>query len=331
MPDVRAPLVDRFGRRHNYLRISVTDRCNFRCAYCMPNEEMEWSPKEDILTFEEILRLSQIFVSLGVDKIRLTGGEPTIRRGLTELVAGLGALDGVKDLLLTTNGASLATMASDLRTAGLTGVNISLDTLKADRFLAVTKRDRLKHVLDGIDAAFSAGIPKVKINVVAMAGVNEDELVDFVDRFRDRDMEVRFIEFMPFLANDWNRNKLLPYAEMRRIIESSFELEPMETEVSAVAKEFRVKGAKVRVGFITSMTEDFCGGCNRLRLNADGSIKVCLFAPSGVSLRDAIRNGASDDDVAEMIRTALFGKWAGHPPMDRLIAVNDRPMIAIGG
>ncbi len=328
---MRTPLVDRFGRRHNYLRISVTDRCNFRCGYCMPEEGVEWKAREEILRFEEIERLTRLFASMGVDKVRLTGGEPTVRKGLVDFVKTLRGIEGIQDLLLTTNGDTLTTLAQPLRDAGLDGLNISLDSLRHDRFYEITRRVRLSHVLDGIETALSCGFKKIKINVVAMAGVNEDELCDFVGHFWDEPVEVRFIEFMPFLSNGWNKGKLLPYKEMRRQLENSFRLIPLHTERSAVAKEFAVDGAQVRVGFITSMTDDFCGGCNRLRLTADGRIKVCLFASSGPSLRDAMRDGATDDDLEQIIHTALDGKWAAHPPMDRLIAVNDRPMVLIGG
>ena len=331
MTPARPALVDRFGRRHNYLRISVTDRCNFRCAYCMPHEDMEWTPRSEILSFEEIERLTRLFVSMGVDKVRLTGGEPTTRKGLVDLVSSLSPIEGLRSLLMTTNGDAMSTMAVSLREAGLQGLNISLDTLKPDRFFEITRRNRLDRVLDGIEAVLASGYESVKINVVAMTGVNEDELCDFIDHFRDCPVEVRFIEFMPFLSNGWQKGRMLPYAEMRRRLESKFQLTPLETEKSAVAKEFAVEGAKVRVGFITSMTDDFCGGCNRVRLTSDGRLKVCLFAKTGPSLRDAMREGASDDDLAETIRTALDGKWAGHPPMNRLIESNDLPMISIGG
>jgi cyclic pyranopterin phosphate synthase len=327
----RPLLIDRFGRRHNYLRISVTDRCNFRCAYCMPHEDMEWAPRAEILTFEEIERLAILFSEMGVDKVRLTGGEPTTRKGLVELVTALSGIERFEKLLLTTNGDAMGSMAGTLRVAGITGVNISLDTLHPGRFFDITHRNRLDRVLAGIDAALKAGFQTVKLNVVVMAGVNDDELCDFLERFKDVPLEVRFIEFMPFLSNGWQKGKMLAYAEIRRRIESKFRLTPVATDDSAVAKEFSVDGAQVKVGFITSMTDSFCGGCNRIRLTADGRLKVCLFAKTGPSLRDAMRLGASDDELAETIRHALDGKWAAHPPMDQLVQTNDLPMISIGG
>ncbi len=331
MPQERMPLVDRFGRRHNYLRISITDQCNFRCGYCMPREDMEWMPRTDILSFDEIEHLAAVFASLGVDKIRLTGGEPTTRKGLPELAAGLRRIAGLRHLHLTTNGDAMRSLAVPLQAAGVNGINISLDSLSPDRFAKITRRDRLERVLDGITASLKAGFETVKINVVVMAGVNDDELCGFVHHFRNHDVEVRFIEFMPFLSNGWEKAKMMPYREMRRRLEAEFRMTPIATVKSAVAKEFAIEGSRARVGFITSMTDDFCGGCNRIRLTADGCVKVCLFAKTGPSLRDPLRAGATDDELVQIIRTALDQKWAGHPPMTQLVAANDRPMITIGG
>ncbi len=329
--DLRAPLTDSFERRHNYLRISLTDRCNFRCAYCMPVEDMEWTPRQDILTFEEIERIAKLFAAMGVDKIRLTGGEPTVRRGLVELVSKLRAIPGIETLSMTTNGDAFAALASPLKQAGLRAVNISLDTLKPDRFFEITRRNRLDRVLSGIRAALASGFDSVKINVVAMAGVNDDEFTDFLDYFHKENVEIRFIEFMPFLSNGWTQASLIPYKQIKAELEKRFKLSPVDTEPSAVAKDFKIEGSNARVGFISSMTDHFCGGCNRIRLTADGRLKVCLFAKTGPSLRDAMRAGSTDDDLEQLIRSTLSGKWAAHPPMDQLIRVNDRPMIAIGG
>lgn len=288
-------------------------------------------PRAGILSFEEIERLTRLFAGLGVDKVRLTGGEPTTRKGLPELVSRLHGISGVDQLLLTTNGDAMSASAQTLRDAGIHGVNISLDSLDPKRFAEITRRDHLERVLAGIDASLKAGFESVKINVVVMSGVNDDELCQFVQHFRDQPLVVRFIEFMPFLSNDWHQGKMVPYAEMRRKIESEFSLIPIINEKTAVAKDFLVEGAEVRVGFITSMTEDFCGGCNRLRLTADGRLKVCLFAKTGASLRDAMRSGAADAEITEIVRAELNGKWAGHPPITRLLNTNDRPMITIGG
>ena len=327
----RPPLTDRFGRRHNYLRISVTDRCNFRCAYCMPQENMQWTPRQDILTFEEIERLANLFVLMGVDKVRLTGGEPTTRKDLTRLIQNLRNIRGLGPLLLTTNGAALERTAVQLRDAGITGLNISLDTLDRQRFREITRRDQLEQVMRGIKAAVKAQFESLKINVVVMSGINDHEMCDFISKFCDDPIEIRFIEFMPFLSNDWEKGKMVPYAQMRSRIEAAFTLRPIDSGPNAVAKEFEVVGARARIGFITSMTEHFCGGCNRIRLTADGHLKVCLFSKTGPSLRDAMRGGARDDELESMIREALDTKWAAHPPMTQLTQTNDRPMISIGG
>lgn len=288
-------------------------------------------PRQEVLSFDEITQLVRLFASLGVDKVRLTGGEPTTRKGLPNLIARLRAVSGLEQILLTTNGGAMRTLARPLRSAGVDGINISLDSLYPDRFEAITRRSSLPRVLDGISACQEAGFESLKINVVVMAGVNDDELSGFVHHFRDHDVEVRFIEFMPFLSNGWEMAKLMPYREMRARLESEFRLTPIAGAESAVAKQFSVEDSRVRVGFITSMTDDFCGGCNRIRLTADGRLKVCLFSKTGPSLRDPLRGGATEDDLVNIIRNALDQKWAGHPPMTQLVATNDRPMITIGG
>lgn len=328
---LRSPLFDRFGRVHSYLRISVTDRCNFRCVYCMPAEGIEWRPREDILTFEEIVRVTRVFVRLGVDKVRLTGGEPTLRRGIEHLISALAALPGVRTLAMTTNGFRLREHAHTYREAGLTGINVSLDSLRRERFLQITRRDALDNVLAGLDAALAAGYEKVKLNTVVMAGVNEDELLDFVELARDRPLHVRFIEFMPFHNNGWSEGGVFPLARMREIIGSRYSPEPMHVEPNAVAREWRIPGFQGTIGFIASMTESFCSGCNRIRLTADGQVKSCLFSPAESNLRDVLRSGASDDELEERIRTALWLKPKEHPPMEVLSALENRSMIEIGG
>ncbi len=325
------PLVDSFGRPHTYLRVSLTDRCNFRCQYCMPAEGILWRPRAEILTFEEIERLVQIFARMGVEKVRLTGGEPTLRKGLPDLIGRLRGTPGIQSVLLTTNATRLSETAVALAAAGLSGINISLDTLKRDRFHEITRRDALDEVLAGIDAAVSAKIPAIKLNVVALAGFNDDELIDFVEFVRDRPIQVRFIEFMPFLGNGWKVDRVLSYQEMRTTIESRFKLKPLAGHPSNVAKDFAIEGALGTVGFVTSVTESFCDGCNRIRLTADGKVKTCLFLPSQTSLRDLMRSGAADEDLASAIRADLKTKWAGHPPMDRWKQLDSLSMMEIGG
>ena len=324
-------LADRFGRWHNYLRISVTDRCNLRCVYCMPAEGLVWRERAEILSYEEIERIAALFVRSGVDKIRLTGGEPTVRRNLAHLVERLRPLPGLRTLLMTTNGVLLAREAGAYRAAGLDGLNISLDTLRPDRFASMTLRDHLSDVLRGIDAALAAGFPSVKINVVVMRGVNDDELGDFARFAAARPLEVRFIEFMPFDRNEWSRDRLVPYAEMRRRVEEVVRLEPYDAGPNAVAKEFTVAGGVGRLGFVTSMTENFCAGCNRLRLTADGKLKNCLFSTTETDLREPLRQGATDIELAAIIRECVLGKWIGHPPVAELVELHNRSMIQIGG
>ena len=323
-------LIDRHGRKHTYLRISVTDRCNLRCTYCMPPQGIDWTPRPELLTEGEIVRLARIFVGMGIEKIRLTGGEPLSRRGIETIAARLSAL-GLRTLAMTTNGISLDRRAGILREAGVNSLTVSLDTLKRDRFKEITKRDHFQAVMAGIDASLAAGFAPVKINTVVMRGVNDDELLDFLDWAKDRPVNVRFIEYMPFRDNHWSKGELLPYAEMRRRIESRYSLIPLLTDASAVGKDFKIGGYEGTVSFITSMTENFCGGCNRLRVTADGNIKSCLFHPAEKSLRDAMRDGALDEEIERLIMLAVDGKPAAHPPMEELLAVENRAMIEIGG
>lgn len=329
----RGALVDRFGRRHTYLRISVTERCNLRCRYCMPADGVPLSPRESILTSAEILRVARVFTELGIKKIRLTGGEPLTRHGFPRLAAGLAALPGVETLGMTTNGLLLAPHAAGLHASGLNRLNVSLDTFRPERFKAITLRDGLDRVLAGIEAALAAGFVPLKLNMVVMRGVNDDELLDFVEFARDRPVHVRFIEFMPFAGNAWSQNKMVPYAEMRETIGRRHTLsragglhDPHNT-----AREFCIPGFQGRVAFITSMTNDFCGACNRVRLTADGNIKSCLFHNGELNVRDVIRSGGDDDAIEAVIRRAVLEKPAGHASLESLNAQPNRSMITIGG
>jgi cyclic pyranopterin phosphate synthase len=324
-------LVDRHGRKHTYLRLSLTDRCNLRCSYCMPPQGIEWTPRADILTEGEIVRLAGIFVGMGIDKIRLTGGEPLARRDIGRIVERLGVLPGLKTLAMTTNGISLADRAVPLRASGLNNLTISLDTLRRDRFKEIAKRDKFDAVMAGIEASLAAGFAPLKINVVAMRGVNDDEILDFVAWAQDRPINVRFIEYMPFPDNHWSKGGLMPYAEMRALISQRYQLIPLVGPLTDVGKDFRLAGHVGTVSFISSMTESFCGGCNRLRVTADGNIKSCLFQPAEQSLRDAMRAGALDADVEALILGAVAGKQAAHPPMEELMTMKNRNMIEIGG
>lgn len=324
-------LIDRFGRQHTYLRISVTDRCNLRCVYCMPAEGIAVKPRDEILRFEEIERLSRIFVEMGIRKIRITGGEPLVRKGLEDLIAKLGRLDGLQSLAMTTNAVLLEDKVEALRQAGLTAINISLDSLRSDRFFQITLRDDHNRVMRSIEAAAAAGFHSMKLNVVVISGVNDDEILDFVEYVKDKPMNVRFIEYMPFKDNQWSPDGVLSYAEMRARIEAKFELVPLASKAGDVAKDFALAGHRGTVSFITSMTDSFCSSCNRLRITADGGIKSCLFYAPEVSLRDAIRAGATDGDLRRLINEAVLGKPEAHPPMEELASADNRAMVEIGG
>lgn len=324
-------LMDRFGRAHTYLRISVTDRCNLRCTYCMPPEGLAWKQRDELLSYEEIMRVARVFVSMGIDKIRITGGEPMVRQNLDVLLSQLSGLDGLNTLAMTTNGMLLAPQAKQLKQAGLNAINISLDTLRPERFKQIAKRDGFHAVMAGIEAALSVGFDSLKLNVVIMAGVNEDEILDFVEFTKDKPMNVRFIEYMPFKDNAWSQAGVFPYLAMRQLIESRYALVPITPGFGAVAKDFKLPGHKGTVSFITSMTDSFCGTCNRLRLTSDGQIKSCLFQPAEVNIRDSLRSGLTDFGLETLITSAVLQKQEAHPPMEELLNLENRAMIEIGG
>ena len=323
-------LSDSFGRVHRDLRISVTDRCNFRCAYCMPEEGMVWRDRDELLTFEEIERLARLFVGrYGVDSIRLTGGEPMVRAGLPILVAKLADLGA--DLALTTNGSTLRAHAAQLADAGLRRINISLDTLRRDRFIELTRRDELHRVLDGIDAALEAGLDPVKINVVLMRGINDDEVVELAHWGRDLGVHVRFIEFMPLDGDDrWSREIVVPQAEIIQRIDEVLPLEPI-VRGHEPAERFRYLDGGGDVGVIASITQPFCDTCDRVRLTADGQLRACLFAVEETDLRVLLRGGASDDEVAAAIERTVSPKWAGHMIQRVDFIRPSRSMSEIGG
>ncbi|XP_073045300.1 GTP 3',8-cyclase, mitochondrial-like [Primulina eburnea] len=325
-------LVDSFGRLHTYLRISLTERCNLRCQYCMPAEGLELAPSTRLLYQNEIIRLADLFVSSGVTKIRLTGGEPTIRKDIEEICLQLSSLNGLKTLAMTTNGLILANKLPRLRECGLSLLNISLDTLVPAKFEFMTRRKGHDRVMKAIDAAIELGYNPVKVNCVVMRGFNDDEICDFVELTREKPINVRFIEFMPFDGNVWNVKKLVPYSEMLDIMVKKFTgLQRIQDDPTETAKNFRIDGHLGMVSFITSMTEHFCAGCNRLRLLADGNFKVCLFGPSEVSLRDPLRHGAVDNELKEIIGAAVKRKKAAHAGMFDLAKTPNRPMTHIGG
>ncbi len=324
------PLVDGFGRVHRDLRISVTDRCNFRCAYCMPEEGMQWQRREDLLSFEEIERVARIMVERhGVDGIRLTGGEPTVRARLPILVEKLAAL-GV-DLAMTTNGVTLPVLAAELKDAGLRRVNISLDSLRHDRFEELTRRDELDRVLEGIEAAKAAGFDPVKINVVVMKGINDDEVLDFARFGRENDVIVRFIEFMPLDADEiWNNDRVLTQDEILATLQSEFDLEPVE-RTSAPATRWRYTDGGGEIGVVASVSQSFCDTCDRVRITADGQFRNCLFANEETDVRALLRDGSGDDVVAQALERTVAAKWAGHQINQVHFIRPRRSMSEIGG
>ena len=324
-------LVDGFGRVHRDLRISVTDRCNFRCTYCMPAEGLDWMAREDLLTYEELTRVARVCVErFGFDGIRLTGGEPTVRANLPVLIEQLSSL-GV-DLSLTTNGTTLTNLAPTLVSAGLERINISLDSLQCERFEQITRRDELDKVLEGIDAAVDAGLAPVKINCVVMRGVNDDEVVDFARFGRERGVTVRFIEFMPLDAQgEWTNEQVVTKAEIVAAIGDVFPLEPVAERESDPAARWRYVDGGGEFGVIPSVTEAFCESCDRVRLTADGMLRHCLFATRELDLRTLLRGGATDDDIAAAITAEVGAKWAGHQINQVHFIRPSRSMSQIGG
>jgi cyclic pyranopterin phosphate synthase len=324
-------LVDPFGRVVRDLRISVTDRCNFRCTYCMPEEGMQWIPRSEVLTFEEIERLARICVErFGFDGIRLTGGEPTMRAHISTLVEKLARL-GV-DLSMTTNGATLRHIARDLRQAGLNRLNISLDTLDRAKFERMTRRDELDNVLAGIVAAQEAGFDPVKINALVERDVNDDEIVALARFGREQGLEVRFIEFMPLDASDaWQRATVVGQDEIVAAIAAEWPLEQVPARGAAPADRWRYLDGAGVVGVIPTVTKPFCGDCDRVRLTADGQFRTCLFATNEFDLRDLLRNGGSDADIEACIEAAVGTKWAGHQINQVNFIRPNRSMSQIGG
>ena len=319
-------LLDKFGRHAKDLRISVTDRCNYRCAYCMPSH-VEWLPKPQILSFEEIETLARLFVKLGVDSIRLTGGEPLVRRNLPELAKRLSKIEDLQDLSLTTNGYYLPQLAHDLYQAGIRRINISLDSLNPQKFRDITGNDSFHRVMDGIEAARDAGFNPIKINCVAIRGFNDDEIGDFLRWGKEKNLEIRFIEFMPLDGDHkWSRDRVLTEQEILEKARAFGSTEQVEFEEASPATKF-----ESGFGIIPSVTQPFCASCTRIRLTADGKFRTCLFAISEVDLRTPLRNGDHSDEIARLIQAAVAEKWAGHKINAPDFVQPPRAMYAIGG
>ena len=324
-------LIDKFGRQAKDLRISVTDRCNYKCVYCMPTH-VEWLPKPQILNFEEIEFLARLFVSLGVDSIRLTGGEPLVRRNLPLLASRLSKIEGLKDLSLTTNGYYLSTQAKDLYDAGIRRINISLDSLNATKFREITGSDSFHRVISGIDAARAAGFDPIKINCVAIRGFNDDEIVDFLRWGKEKNLQIRFIEFMPLDGDHhWSRERVLTQEEILQKVNASGFADYKQTEDDGPSAKFIAPDADDHFGVIPSVTQPFCASCSRIRITADGKFRTCLFAISEVDLREPLREGAGSDVLTKLIQAAVMDKWAGHKINDPDFVQPPRAMYSIGG
>jgi cyclic pyranopterin phosphate synthase len=329
---LEGPLVDRYGRVHNDLRISVTDRCNLRCVYCMPEDGLSFLPRHELLTFDEITRVARVAKSLGVSALRITGGEPLVRKGLPSLVARLSAL-GFEDLAMTTNGTDLARVAGELASAGLRRVNVSCDSLRPERFAAIRRRGNLDVVLDAMRVAERAGLTPLKVNVVLLRGHNDDEILDFASFARATGRIVRFIEFMPLDAQgEWDREQLVPGREVLERISDVWPLEPLAGPAGpAPAERFRFADGKGEIGLISSVSEPFCGTCNRLRVTADGALRNCLFSDDERTVRDLLRQGGSDADLSLLFRQAVWAKFPGHGINEPGFLSPARSMSMIGG
>jgi len=325
-------LRDSFGRRHNNLRISVTDRCNLRCTYCMP-EDVTFLPRSEVLTFEEIARFVRVAAELGIDKIRLTGGEPLVRKDLHKLVRMIAAVPGITDIGLTTNGLLLADQAAALHDAGLRRLNVSLDTLDPSRFRELTRRDGLDKVLAGFNAARRLGFAPIKVNAVAIRGYAEHDVVPLARYCRDRGFSLRFIEYMPIGAEAWERDKVFTAAEiLDRISHEVGALKEMNSDPTAPSADYEYLDGSGQVGVIASVSKPFCASCNRLRLTADGKLRNCLFAREESDARGLLRSASeSDDDLKNLIRTSVWKKWAGHDFNTAGFVKPDRTMHTIGG
>ena len=331
---MNAELRDSFGRLHDNLRVGVTDRCNIRCFYCMPEHGIEFVPREEILSYEEIERFVRIAVRLGVTKVRVTGGEPLVRKGVPKLVRKLAAIPEVQDLALTTNGVLLPQLAEPLYQAGLRRINVHLDTLDRERFARITRRDELDRVLEGLALAKRLGFGPIKINAVAVKDLVEPDLVPLARYGRENGFEIRFIEFMPLDAQGlWDRGRVLLADEILETL--SREIAPLieipDRDPRAPATEYRYADGIGTIGFIASVSRPFCQNCNRIRLTADGKLRYCLFALEETDVKGLLRGGASDDEIAHLIRSTVQAKWEGHEINTARFVAPPRPMYAIGG
>jgi len=326
-------LIDNYHRHISYLRISLTDRCNLRCIYCMPKEGISLLGHKDVLSFEEIKRIASVAVRLGISRIRITGGEPLVRKGVSELAGELAKLPGIEDISLTTNGILLTEQAAALRRAGIRRINISLDTLDAEKYKRITRGGDIQKVLDGISAARREGFSPIKINVVAMRGINDDEIAEFARLTIERPVHIRFIEFMPVgVAVDWDKNSFISSSETREIISRVGTLLPVDQcNKSGPAEMYRLDGAAGQLGFISPLSNHFCDTCNRMRLTADGKLRTCLFSDEEFDLKTFLRSGANDQALEKAISEAIKSKPKGHSFSKPSFKKCRRNMSTIGG
>lgn len=329
------PLVDSYGRRIKSMRISITDKCNFRCTYCMPAEGLPWLKKAEILSYEEIERITRVSVAIGIEQIRLTGGEPLVRRDVPDLVRQLRKIEGLRSLSLTTNGILLKQQASALADAGLTRINVSLDSLVREKFARLTRRDQLQRVLEGLEELEKyPSIHPIKINAVAIRGYSEDEVLDFVQLARRKAYVMRWIEFMPLDADQiWRKEDILSGGDIKALIEAKYgPLVPITTgDPSETARRYTFSDGVGEVGFINPVSEPFCAQCDRIRLTADGQLRTCLFATEETDLRSVLRSDATDEDLAQVLRNAVWHKELKHYIGDKRFKRANRSMSMIGG
>jgi cyclic pyranopterin phosphate synthase len=325
--------IDKSKRVINYLRLSVTDRCNLRCTYCMPDEGMDFVPHNEILRYEEILHIVRLSVRMGIRKIRLTGGEPLVRKGLISFLGDLNSVEGLNEVTLTTNGVLLKEFAKDIKESGIYRINISLDSLRPERFSLITGRDLFAPVWEGIQEAERVGFDPIKINVVAIRGVNDDEILDFARLTLERPYHVRFIEYMPVgEKNGWNSDKFISTDEIQRMIQTLGDLKPIKPgPLDGPAERFALEGGKGEIGFIGAMSNHFCAVCNRLRLTAEGHLRSCLFSEEEIDIKGPLRNGNDDNHLLELIRLAIEKKPKDHGPLGRGPRKCVRQMSTIGG
>ena len=326
-------LIDSYNRHINYLRISITDRCNLRCIYCMPKEGISLIGHDDILSYEELLRIACIAVKKGITKIRITGGEPLARKGVVQFVSALSGIQGIQDLSMTTNGILLSPTAQPLRSAGLKRLNISLDSLNPDKYTMITRGGDINQIIAGIKSAQEAGFSPIKINVVVIRGINDDEITSFAKLSMEKNLQVRFIEYMPVgMENGWEKERFVSSDEIRQRIKTIGPLLELPSDNgSGPAQMYTIEGAQGRIGFISALSDHFCATCNRLRLTPDGKLRTCLFSDAEVDLKTKLRQGCSDDALADIINEAILSKPRKHHATEQVFKKCIRGMSAIGG